>query len=280
MDREAWHAAVHGVAKSRTWLSHWTEMNWHTHLGLFCFLDRLTLLLLQNVLLYLWWYLVLKSSLIFTWPFLSSYVFCLFFLVCFILSLIFNWRIIVLQCCVGFCCIMWTSRKYMYPPVCFLLNLLVFKEPPYCFHSGCTSFHSHPQSKHIILRGLFSRSSKPIYSFSWDGSAQEQMPLSSFRGFSFSTPPFTIALFSCFNTKQQTSQPPVSYCGAKKRDTCTPTLKYFSFNVCLLRNWQRMHFFWEESLRCWKTGHWAEMLEAELLYGHLLNLITLPTSLL
>ena len=25
MDREAWHAAVHGVAKSRTWLSDWTE---------------------------------------------------------------------------------------------------------------------------------------------------------------------------------------------------------------------------------------------------------------
>ena len=23
-DREAWHAAVHGVAKSQTWLSHWT----------------------------------------------------------------------------------------------------------------------------------------------------------------------------------------------------------------------------------------------------------------
>ena len=26
MDRDAWHAAVHGVAKSRTWLSNWTEM--------------------------------------------------------------------------------------------------------------------------------------------------------------------------------------------------------------------------------------------------------------
>ena len=25
MDREAWHAAVHGVAKSWTWLSDWTE---------------------------------------------------------------------------------------------------------------------------------------------------------------------------------------------------------------------------------------------------------------
>ena len=27
MDREAWHAAVHRVAKSRTWLSYWTELN-------------------------------------------------------------------------------------------------------------------------------------------------------------------------------------------------------------------------------------------------------------
>ena len=28
MDREVWHAAVHGVTKSRTWLSNWTELNW------------------------------------------------------------------------------------------------------------------------------------------------------------------------------------------------------------------------------------------------------------
>ena len=25
MDREAWRAAVHGVTKSQTWLSNWTE---------------------------------------------------------------------------------------------------------------------------------------------------------------------------------------------------------------------------------------------------------------
>ena len=33
VDREAWHAAAHGVAKSRTWLSDWVELNltgdWH-----------------------------------------------------------------------------------------------------------------------------------------------------------------------------------------------------------------------------------------------------------
>ena len=31
MDREAWRAAIHGVAKSRTWLSDWTELNWTDH---------------------------------------------------------------------------------------------------------------------------------------------------------------------------------------------------------------------------------------------------------
>ena len=28
MDRDTWHAAVHWVAKSQTWLSNWTKLNW------------------------------------------------------------------------------------------------------------------------------------------------------------------------------------------------------------------------------------------------------------
>ena len=28
MDREAWHATVHGVTKSQIWLREWTELNW------------------------------------------------------------------------------------------------------------------------------------------------------------------------------------------------------------------------------------------------------------
>ena len=36
MDREAWHAAVHGVTKSQTWLSNWTELNWLNSLQYSC----------------------------------------------------------------------------------------------------------------------------------------------------------------------------------------------------------------------------------------------------
>ena len=36
-DREAWRAAVHGVTKSWTWLSDWTELNLLSRVGLFPF---------------------------------------------------------------------------------------------------------------------------------------------------------------------------------------------------------------------------------------------------
>ena len=28
-DMEAWCAVIHGIAKSQTWLSNWTELNWY-----------------------------------------------------------------------------------------------------------------------------------------------------------------------------------------------------------------------------------------------------------
>ena len=36
MDRETWHAVVHGVSKIRTWPSDWTELNWVTGLASIC----------------------------------------------------------------------------------------------------------------------------------------------------------------------------------------------------------------------------------------------------
>ena len=36
MDREVWRAAIHGVAKSQTWLSDWTDLNIQPLLLLFC----------------------------------------------------------------------------------------------------------------------------------------------------------------------------------------------------------------------------------------------------
>ena len=36
MDRETWHAVIHGVAKSRTWLSNWTELYWWSCYHLLC----------------------------------------------------------------------------------------------------------------------------------------------------------------------------------------------------------------------------------------------------
>jgi len=39
MDREVWHAAIHGVTKSQTWLSDWTELNWTECSFYSCFLE-------------------------------------------------------------------------------------------------------------------------------------------------------------------------------------------------------------------------------------------------
>ena len=41
MDREAWHAAIHGVAKSQTWLSDWTKLTRTVYSALFCLCGEL-----------------------------------------------------------------------------------------------------------------------------------------------------------------------------------------------------------------------------------------------
>ena len=39
MDREAWYAAVHGVAKNQTRLSYWTKQNWFSFPNITCWRD-------------------------------------------------------------------------------------------------------------------------------------------------------------------------------------------------------------------------------------------------
>ena len=41
VDREAWHAGIHGVTKSRTWLSDWTELNWYKFIIELCMMQRI-----------------------------------------------------------------------------------------------------------------------------------------------------------------------------------------------------------------------------------------------
>ena len=51
MDREVWHAAVHGVAKSRTQVSDWTELTWAVDLVIRLFLVHCLHILLLFILL-------------------------------------------------------------------------------------------------------------------------------------------------------------------------------------------------------------------------------------
>ena len=69
MDREAWRAAIHGVAKSRTRLSDWTELN---HLESIFFL-------LQMILAHLQMSLVLNLCFFLLWlPHLDSFPGCMY----------------------------------------------------------------------------------------------------------------------------------------------------------------------------------------------------------
>ena len=48
MDREAWRSAIHGVAKNRTQMSNWTELNWTRCLKQNTYVDRLPLYLCRE----------------------------------------------------------------------------------------------------------------------------------------------------------------------------------------------------------------------------------------
>ena len=59
MDREAWRAAVHGVRKSQTWLSDWSELNWIHWQFTFCTAYCLTYSVnskLADFLVFQWFY--------------------------------------------------------------------------------------------------------------------------------------------------------------------------------------------------------------------------------
>ena len=46
IDREAWHAAIHGVAKNRTWLSDWSDLIWSDILLILIYLVFIVLIAL------------------------------------------------------------------------------------------------------------------------------------------------------------------------------------------------------------------------------------------
>ena len=59
MDREAWRAVVHGVAKSQTRLSNWTELNWYS-LFCYCFCYGSNLYLAPKLFFFLNYFIFIK----------------------------------------------------------------------------------------------------------------------------------------------------------------------------------------------------------------------------
>ena len=55
MDREAWYAAIHGVTKSRTQLSDWTELNWTEIVFYFILIEYMLLLIFTKISILKFW---------------------------------------------------------------------------------------------------------------------------------------------------------------------------------------------------------------------------------
>ena len=62
MNREAWRAEIHGVAKSQTWLSDWTELNWWLPLLLLIYLLNRLSQTLWNEVQHKYVYFILSSN--------------------------------------------------------------------------------------------------------------------------------------------------------------------------------------------------------------------------
>ena len=105
MDREAWRAAVHGVAESRTWLSNWTELIKGT-------LRSIHLKVTQNstikALLKYYWIFLLESTLKPVSATCEKSEFLLQFLDCFYFVLCLSNDIVLLSC-LGLQNWFWTS---------------------------------------------------------------------------------------------------------------------------------------------------------------------------
>jgi len=73
MDREAWRAVIHGVAKSRTRLSDWTKLNWMILNWEFCHLC--------HIWVWLWYYFVFLNFFSYIFHalnfFLGRWTFCI-----------------------------------------------------------------------------------------------------------------------------------------------------------------------------------------------------------
>ena len=54
MDMEAWRAAVHGVAKSRTRVSYWTELDWKMRFYLYMSQSKITTFNLYFFPIFMW----------------------------------------------------------------------------------------------------------------------------------------------------------------------------------------------------------------------------------